>query len=190
VLGSNLVRDTGYHDWGFFLCFPSVLSVKYEDNTSVKPRPLPYESFQFIIHLSSYHLTLYSVGRDSQINNNDLCPCCSQGTHRRVFSPVKSRLNRIPVITYRKVVDKGRSSWNNSRYFFFVSLASNPNRHIKISNPNPLLVFYHVLHITKQLKKGAFIVLLKCVKSWILIPCLSFCDVWICVKKCCKFITN
>lgn len=32
------------------------------------------------------------------------------GTHQRVFRPVKSHLNRIPVITYRKVVDKGRSS--------------------------------------------------------------------------------
>jgi hypothetical protein len=35
-----------------------------------------------------------------------------------------------------------------------VSLASNPDRRIKISNSSLLLVFCHLVHTTKQLKKG------------------------------------
>jgi hypothetical protein len=45
-----------------------------------------------------------------EISHNIVRPYHFKGKQRRVFSPVKSRLNRLPVVTYRKQVETGRRS--------------------------------------------------------------------------------
>jgi hypothetical protein len=61
VLGMNLGSDTGYPE----LRFSSVPSGKYLGNTLMGHKRLLQNPFQFIIHQSPYHPTLYSLGIES-----------------------------------------------------------------------------------------------------------------------------
>jgi hypothetical protein len=59
--GPGFKPQTGYLDWDFSWFF-SVPPGKWRNSTlKIRPRPLPFPSFQFTINLSFFHLTLYST---------------------------------------------------------------------------------------------------------------------------------